>query len=162
VSATNESPARCPMCERKVYVRKDGTIGTHYVNSYDAESCPGSGQKYDDPETERVLAEYAERDVKAAENVRRQTQATLITSGGRKAFKITSQHWVVATIDDYGPFEQDDLMDQVEDLFGVTADVVTSVGNRFTWKITADDVPTLDRAMTFLEESGHLQDPSNG
>ena len=87
-----------------------------------------------------------------------QDQATLIV--GRKLFKITSAYSVTVTVGVLGPFEMDDLIDSMADIFEVQAQFLSSVNGYSTYLITAPNVPTLDRAVTFLEESGNLQEPS--
>lgn len=107
-------------------------------------------QKYDDPETDRVLA---------TANFKRQTQAMLITSGGRKAFEIKTTHKVIVQIGIIGVFENDDLIDAIQQQYGVTAKLVHGLHGYYTYAITASDVPSLDRAVNHLEEAGYLKDP---
>lgn len=145
----------CELCGYRVGIRKDGTLVKHYATRSDAECCPASHQL---PEIARAMSSTHVAAINPKpSNIKRQTEATLIVN--RKSFKITSEHSVEVTVGILGPFETDDLISEVEHQFGVKAHTLSEVYGYTTYKITASDVPSLDRAVNHLEEAGYLKDP---
>lgn len=172
---------RCPVCHYLVRIRLDGTIGEHHKNNV---RCTTSGQPMGDypsedaPQIRHRHCWYCGKSVEVhpegwfydhergdetcpgsgivptPEQKKIVGPATLITSPSRIALPIRSTHKVDVKLK-VGGRDGDDAAETIRDLYGVDVSPIKDDG-RLSITVTAADVPTLDRAVNWLDERGIL------
>lgn len=88
---------------------------------------------------------------------RQRAGKSIVAIGSRKEFPIQSSHKILIWLN-VGEIEGDDIMSDLTLQFNVQWDFVVEANGHATYKLTAPEIPMLDRAVNHLEEADLLAD----